>query len=140
MLRSLPEETRIPARQAALKHLEPLRRKVARWVSDSVDQFGAAKPAMPAQIQRPRAQDNWEPLFAIADVAGGHLPARARQAGVDLHTAGQQRSSPTPTLDHDLIRVSIRFFVEEIWGPDQLRRHQVPDRGARDPPQRRGAC
>jgi hypothetical protein len=29
-------------------------------------------------------------------------------------------SSTTPTLDHDLIRVSIRFFVERIWGPDQL--------------------
>ena len=29
-----------------------------------------------------RAADNWEPLLAVAEVAGGDLPARARQAAL----------------------------------------------------------
>ncbi len=31
-----------------------------------------------------RARDAWEPLIAIADIAGGHWPERARKAAVTL--------------------------------------------------------
>lgn len=31
-----------------------------------------------------RANDNWQPLLAVADVAGGHWPQRARKAAKDL--------------------------------------------------------
>ncbi|MBV8092554.1 MAG: DUF3631 domain-containing protein [Acetobacteraceae bacterium] len=29
-----------------------------------------------------RAQDNWEPLFAVASLAGGHWPARVDAAAI----------------------------------------------------------
>ncbi len=41
---------------------------------------------MPPELDD-RAQDGWEPLIAIADVAGGAWPARARRAAVAIFTA-----------------------------------------------------
>ena len=46
-----------------------------------------------------RAQDMWEPLLAVADVAGGTWPARARQAAVVLSAEEEQR----PTLGVQLL-------------------------------------
>jgi len=43
-----------------------------------------------------RTREIWRPLLAIADVAGGHWPARAREAAATLHT------SHTDELDYRL--------------------------------------
>jgi hypothetical protein len=49
-----------------------------------------AEPKLPDELGD-RAQDNWELLFAIADLAGGEWPARARKAALELsqHLAGE---------------------------------------------------
>jgi len=55
-----------------------LQQKAARWVADNRNELRAAVPAIPEKLGN-RAADNWEPLFAIADAAGGAWPARARE-------------------------------------------------------------
>jgi len=41
-----------------------------------------------------RDADVWEPLFLIADAAGGHWPDTARVTAVTLVTAGKRRAAP----------------------------------------------
>ena len=61
--------------------LDQLARKIARWAQDNAVIVGAADPAMPSGVIN-RAADNWRPLLAIADAAGGQWPDRARKACV----------------------------------------------------------
>jgi integrase len=52
----------------------------------------AARPDLPAELDD-RAQDAAEPLLAIADLAGGDWPDRARRAIVELRAAASQRDA-----------------------------------------------
>src|SRR5215831_7814784 len=60
-----------------------LRRKAARWAADNLDKLTDPEPAIPDALND-RAADNWRPLLAIADLAGGDWPRRARQACLTL--------------------------------------------------------
>ena len=60
-----------------------LRSKAARWVRDNFDALVDCDPEVPPQLHD-RAADNWRPLLAIADLAGGNWPDRARQAAILL--------------------------------------------------------
>jgi hypothetical protein len=65
-----------------------LRQQARRWANDHADLMTAAEPATPAALND-RAADNWRALTAIADLAGGDWPARARAAAVALsHSDG----------------------------------------------------
>lgn len=71
-----------------LRHAEPglfnmLASKLARFADDYRSQVWAARPHLPEQLND-RAQDNWEPLLAIADTAGGDWPQLARSAALKL--------------------------------------------------------
>ncbi len=68
------------------KDLEPLRRRAARWAKDHLAELRDADPAVPHQLHD-RAADNWRPLLAIADAAGGPWPERARRAALLLSGA-----------------------------------------------------
>jgi hypothetical protein len=59
--------------------LADLRRQIASWVADHEAALTNADPQVPESLHD-RAADNWRPLLAIADVAGGDWPARVRQA------------------------------------------------------------
>ena len=56
--------------------------KCARWRDDHSSTLADADPDMGHLWGR--IADVWRPLFAIADVAGGEWPARARQAATNL--------------------------------------------------------
>ena len=60
-----------------------IRRKQARW---SVDNAIALRTAMPESSFNNRMQKNWKVLLAIADLAGGGWPKRARAAALELET------------------------------------------------------
>jgi putative DNA primase/helicase len=62
----------------AATRTEP-RRQCLRWVQDHLAALSAGDPALPESLHD-RATDNWRPLVAIADTAGGAWSARARQA------------------------------------------------------------
>jgi hypothetical protein len=63
----------------------PIREALAAWAADRdvIDALSAARPTMPDGL-RDRQMDAWEPLFAIADMAGGDWPDRARLASLAL--------------------------------------------------------
>jgi hypothetical protein len=62
---------------------ENLRRQAHRWATGNVAHLKAAAPVLPEALND-RAADNWEPLLAIADLAGGDWPKRAREAALAL--------------------------------------------------------
>jgi hypothetical protein len=59
----------------------PLRSQCARFVLDHSEAISQAWPEIPPSLND-RAADIWEPLFALADLAGGPWPALARDAAV----------------------------------------------------------
>jgi Protein of unknown function (DUF3631) len=68
------------------EHLDTLARKAVRWAADNAMRIADMEPAMPVGIYS-RAADNWKPLLAVADAAGGEWPQRARDAAIKSHAA-----------------------------------------------------
>jgi hypothetical protein len=77
MRRRLSSESIAQFRADRTDDLKILARKAARWANDNLETLRAMDPAMPLTITN-RDADNWRPLLAIADPAGGEWPARAR--------------------------------------------------------------
>jgi hypothetical protein len=65
--------------------LNQLRDRLTEWVRAHLDALRQATPPMPLED---RAADTWEPLIAVADLAGGDWPDRARTAAT-LMTAAE---------------------------------------------------
>lgn len=57
----------------------PLCEKLEAWATANLDALGTARPSMPEGV-RDRPAEVWEALLAVADVAGGDWPERARAA------------------------------------------------------------
>jgi Protein of unknown function (DUF3631)/Toprim-like len=72
-------------RREAEAQAAPLRERLSAWVAQHTDTLADARPSLPDELGD-RAQDVWEPLLAIADMAGGTWPERARAAAVELST------------------------------------------------------
>ncbi|MBM3734100.1 MAG: DUF3631 domain-containing protein, partial [Acidimicrobiia bacterium] len=58
-------------------------RRLARWTADAAPQLETLDPSLPETAFN-RLADNWRPLFAIAQTAGGDWPARAVAAFISL--------------------------------------------------------
>lgn len=87
MRRRLPSEKVERFRCDRAGHLHELARKVTRFVADHEHALRNADPDMPGALHD-RACDNWRPLLAIADLAGGAWPQHARLAGRVLSAQG----------------------------------------------------
>jgi len=68
-----------------------LRRKFARWAADHATALKDVKPVMPTGLNN-RAAANWKLLLAIAELAGGPWPERAREAAERLTRSGRRPS------------------------------------------------
>jgi hypothetical protein len=64
------------------------RKRCADFVAAHSDAIANAQPEIPSTLND-RAADIWEPLLAIADLAGGQWPELARQAAVKLSDADE---------------------------------------------------
>jgi hypothetical protein len=64
-----------------------LRECVQAWAEACDEYLAYARPDLPEQLDD-RALDAWEPLLALADLAGGEWPQRARQAALELSGDG----------------------------------------------------
>lgn len=60
-----------------------LRRQALRWATDSLEKLKSARPKLPDELND-RAADNWEPLLAIAELAGDAWAFKARSAAKAL--------------------------------------------------------
>ena len=85
--RKLPTEkvSRLPVRDDA-EPFAGLRRQCVRWAHDHVEAIRSTDPPEPPGLND-RAADNWRPLCAIAEVAGGDWPARVQQTIAALTAA-----------------------------------------------------
>ena len=63
----------------AIQRLQKSKKKVEIWCSKNRKRLANSASQMPEWLQN-RAADNWYPLLAIADAAGGQWPALALQA------------------------------------------------------------
>jgi putative DNA primase/helicase len=111
--RKLPHEKVERLRHAEPGLFEELRAKLARFADDCREQIRHARPNLPESLHD-RAQDCWEPLLAIADVAGGEWPMRARQAALKL--SGSE--APTLSIGTELL-ADIREVFETL-GVDRI--------------------
>jgi putative DNA primase/helicase len=101
-----------------IRHLD-LRRKCLRWASDNMDRLKkAANPQMP-DIDNDRALDNWTPLLAIADLAGGEWPEKAQSAMVKIE-AGKEDDSARVILLQDIKKVFDNCGCESLWTENLL--------------------
>jgi putative DNA primase/helicase len=81
--RKIAGESIISLRTADRGQYDLLRTKLARIEMDYLSAFTRARPLLPHGLEN-RAADNWEPLFAIADLAGGEWPELTKNAALAL--------------------------------------------------------
>jgi hypothetical protein len=72
--------------------LRELGAELNTWLREHAEPLQDAAPAMPVED---RAADTWEPLIAVADLAAGDWPARARHACLTL-TADHETAEDVP--------------------------------------------
>jgi Protein of unknown function (DUF3631) len=87
--------------------LHVLGRKSARWAQDNLRNLREALPTVPSGLSD-RSADAWEPLFAIADLAGGDWPQRARKAALEL--------SGEHIVEDDNVGTTLLADVRAIFG------------------------
>jgi len=100
MRRKRPDEVIERLRLDQMARFKDLVRRCARWATDNMEKLRNADPDMPESLHD-RAADNWRPLLAIAEVAGGDWPKRAREAAKVL-AAGDDGESAGVLLLRDL--------------------------------------
>jgi hypothetical protein len=75
-----------------------LRNRLGAWLHPHVKSLREQRPDLPDALDD-RAQDVWEPLFAIADLAGGSWPADARAAALELRAEEEDGSAGVRLLN-----------------------------------------
>lgn len=110
MRRRLPTEKVEPFRhREATKRLTPIREGLAAWAAAHLTELEEARPEMPPGITD-RPADVWEPLLALAEVAGGEWPERARAAAVHLNA---ERQKADPSMGMRLLEHIRTVFAEK---------------------------
>ena len=107
-----------------LRHAEPglferLSSKLARFADDAAPAIARSRPELPEKLND-RAQDNWEPLLAIADYAGGHWPKMARDTALKLSGAEQESVSLPAELLADIQHVFESKRIDKISTADLI--------------------
>ena len=87
-----------------------LGKQLQKLVAPHAKEIGAAEPGMPFGLND-RAEDTWEGLLAVADVAGGDWPALARAAARNLSGEAEEDAAESQRLLSDLAAV----FT--VWKP-----------------------
>lgn len=105
--RARGEEVDKLRRRDVVPDADRLRAQIVSWVAERIDELTNATPAVP-DVLPDRAEDIWEPLLAIADVAGGSWPGRARTAAVALNAA--------PDEADESLNVRLLIDVQRVFG------------------------
>jgi Protein of unknown function (DUF3631) len=83
-----------------------LQERLARWCELAEDRVGESRPKLPPGVAD-RQADVWEPLIAIADVAGGHWPEAARRACLELVRASASQGAS--------LRLKLLEDIRGVW-------------------------
>jgi hypothetical protein len=98
MRRRASHESADPLRSADMPALQGIGSGLGAWLGAHLTELSTAKPVM---TLTDRAADVWEPLMAVADLAGGRWPYDARIAAMTLHeayTTAEDASGPGALL------------------------------------------
>jgi hypothetical protein len=117
--RSIPITLKRRRRAEAVERFRPtrlrreadrIRTSLAEWATAAAA-LADADPALPDALND-RAQDGWEPLLAIADLAGGDWPTRARRAAAAL-------SGDPEHNDDESLGVRLLADIRTAFGDDE---------------------
>lgn len=109
--RKLPHEEVERIRYAESGLFDDLRSRLARFAEDYSDQVRQARPPLPHSLND-RAQDNWEPLLAIAMTAGNEWLEFGTTAALKM----SDRDNTSQTVGTELLA-----DIREIFGNDRDR-------------------
>ncbi len=90
---------------------EPIRAKLCQLSDRILPELKELTPPLPEELDD-RAQDVWEPLLAIAEVAGDDWVRRARQAAISL-------SGPEARMETESQRVRLLRDIRKAFGSHQ---------------------
>jgi Protein of unknown function (DUF3631) len=110
--RKKPTEKIQPFRSDRCQDLRDIARKIARWAADNRGALTASDPTTGMLVNRPA--DNWRPLLAVADLAGGDWPRIARNVAETAETAKDDQSVRSMVLS------DIRDIFAALPGVDRL--------------------
>jgi putative DNA primase/helicase len=114
LCRRLPDEYVEPFRFDQSHRYRDLARMTARWSADHIQQLKAADPKVLDGLAN-READNWRPLWAIADAAGGQWPKRSRQiAGAMVRLDRKSEQSISASLLRDIRTIFAALGVERM--------------------------
>lgn len=91
-----------------------LRQACKRWANDHIDILRTIKPFVP-MTNNDRATDNWMPLLAVADVAGGVWPEMIRKSMLGMHDGTDDSIGPKLLYD---IQDIFKSHEERIFSDD----------------------
>jgi len=97
MKRATPEEKKKLARfrrREAREEAVPIREAMGRWAAANLSTLRDARPELPDALDD-RAQDLWEPLLAVADLAGAGWAVAAWAAALALSTGAAREDEST---------------------------------------------
>jgi putative DNA primase/helicase len=104
--------------QADLKRLA---RMAARFAADHFDELKGANPNVPVTLEN-READNWLPLIAIGDAAGGAWPGNARQVAEHLaHVNRATEQSKSVMLLEDIHALLPGFGGKQVPSADLVK-------------------
>jgi putative DNA primase/helicase len=119
MRRKLPGESVERLRHADKGLFDTLKSKLARVALDNAKQIRQARPELPEKLSD-RAQDNWEPLLAIACCAGQEWLERATRAAIELSGKADDAGSVSNELLADIREVFAKKKVGKICSADLI--------------------
>jgi putative DNA primase/helicase len=117
--RKLPDESVERLRHAEPGLFEEIVCKLARFAEDYAPLVREARPNLPEALND-RDQDNWEPLLAIAQVAGPRWLERATSAALKLSRASESVVSIGNQLLADVQQVFSSLQTEKISTKDLI--------------------
>ena len=118
MRRKLSGESVSNLRHADKGDFDIVRRKFARWAKDQGGAFAVLRPEHPALTNRDA--DNWEPLLALAQLAGGAWPECTHHAAIAM-TDGADDSK---TVGEELL-TDIREILKRQEGKPHILSSQL---------------
>ena len=118
--RKLPDEKIERLRHAPDELFGNLKKKLARFADDYRMTVSAARPELPEELHD-RAQDNWEPLLAVADTAGPTYGQLAREAAIKLSAKGDDSKSLGVELLEDIHEVFDTKKVDRMFTDDLIK-------------------
>jgi hypothetical protein len=117
--RKLSHEKVERLRHADRSVFDEIKSKLTRFAQDYSQRLRLARPVLPDELSD-RDQDNWEPLFAIAECAGPEWLQRATNAALKLSLANKALVSTGNELLADIQTIFERKQIEKISTVDLI--------------------